>query len=177
MIHTVWTTEFDLKGKPTGVFPEFKKGSCLFWSLYYCHADSKLHEKKFLCHWSIVWSKKKVWMKYVFDKLFQVFFKNFKSKMCKRHDNDFTILLPIEKSKGNNTNIALIYFYHGSSVLSICHFKFSALNHFKHFYLPWAGVCPNGKVRMLKAFKKSRCVFGPNWNKGYVVRTLSYNWL
>ena len=77
--------------------------------------------------------------------------------MCKRHDNDFTILLPIEKSKGNNTNIALIYFYHGSSVLSICHFKFSALNHFKHFYLPWAGVCPNGKVRILKAFKKSRC--------------------
>ena len=98
-------------------------------------------------------------MKYVFDKLFQVFFKNFKSKMCKRHDNDFTILLPIEKSKGNNTNIALIYFYHGSSVLSICHFKFSALNHFKYFYLPWAGVCPNGKVRILKAFKKSRCAY------------------
>ena len=82
----------------------------------------------------------------------------FKSKMCKRHDNDFTILLPIEKSKGNNTNIALIYFYHDSSVLSICHFKFSALNHFKHFYLPWAaGVCPTGKVRILRAFKKYKC--------------------
>ena len=89
--------------------PEFKRGSCLFWSLYYCRADSKLHEKKFLCHWSIVWSKKKVWIKYVFDKLFQVFFKNFKSKMCKRHDNDFTILLAIEKSKGNNVNFALSF--------------------------------------------------------------------
>ena len=48
-------------------------------------------------------------MKYVFDKLFQVFFKNVKSKKCKRHDNDFTILLAIEKSKGNNTNIALSF--------------------------------------------------------------------
>ena len=33
------------------------------------------------------------------------------SLRCVRHDNDndFTILLPIEKSKGNNTNIALSF--------------------------------------------------------------------
>ena len=76
--------------------------------------------------------------------------------MYKRHDNDFTILLLIEKSKGNNTNIALIYFYHGSSALSICHFKFSALNHFKHFFSAMGWCRPKWQSKDTKSIQKNQ---------------------